>query len=149
LLDTSEKYYQSLHEKGLKKGNDLQLLANMLVMNGPFSTETVNKVILAKETFEHHRIKIQSMHYPALSIIALSNKTSEALALSLELSSMKAMRWYKNIAVILASIFVSQEYTDAPAGLTAAVAAMIQAQQAAVIAASAAAVSASSSSGGT
>ncbi|MBB6445391.1 DUF4003 family protein [Bacillus benzoevorans] len=148
LLESSEKYYITLNEKGFNKGNDLQLLANMLVMNGSFTTDIVNKVIYAKETFEHNRIKIKVMQYPAIGLIALSNKTNEALSLSRELSSMNAFRWYKNMAVTIAAIFVSQEYTDAPAGLTAAIEAMIQAQQAAVIAATAAAVSASSSSSG-
>lgn len=148
LLETCEKYYKALHEKGFTKGNDLQFLANMLVMNGPFSIDIVNKVLYTKEAFEHNRIKIRSMQYPAIGIIALSNKTNEALSLTRELLSLKAMRWYKNMVVTIASIFVSQEFTDAAAGLTAEVEAMIQAQQAAVIATTVAAVSASSSSSG-
>lgn len=148
LLANCEKYYVALHEKGLYRGNDLQLLGNMLVMNGAFSMDTVNKVIRTKEAFEHSRIKIQSIHYSSLGIIALSNKMNEALSLTHELVSMKELKWHKNMAVIIASIFVSQDYSDTVAGLTSAVEVMIQAQQSAVIAATAASIAASSSSSG-
>ena len=50
------------------------------------------------------------------------------------------------MAITIASLFVSQDYADAPAGLTAAVEAMIQAQQAAMIVATTAAISSSAAS---
>ena len=148
LVETSERYYTVLNQKGFYKGNDLQLLANMLVMNGSYSQELSRKVIEAKEAFEKNHYKIKSMHYPALGIIALSNQTNEAISLVQNLTSLKTFRWYKDMAITVASIFVSQDYADASAGLTAAVEAMIQAQQAAIIIATTAAISSSSSSSG-
>ena len=148
LVETSEKYYLALNEKGFYKGNDLQLLANMLVMNGPFSQELTRKVIDAKEAFEKNHYKIKSMHYPALGIIALSNQTNEAVSLVQDLTSLKTFKWYKDMAITVASIFVSQDNADASTGLTAALEAMIQAQQAAIIIATTAAISSSSSSSG-
>jgi len=148
LVEISEKYYTTLNGKGFYKGNDLQLLANMLVMNGAFSQDLSRKVIEAKEAFEKNHYKIKSMHYPALSIIALSNQTNQAISLVQELTSLKTFKWYKDMAIIVASIFVSQDYADASAGLTAAVEAMIQAQQAAIIVATTAAISSSSTSSG-
>lgn len=146
LVETSEKYYQALNEKGFYKGNELQFLANMLVMNGSFSRETLKKVIDTKDAFEKNRNKIKSIHYPAVGIIALSDNTKDAISLVHELTSLKELKWYKNIAVTIASIFVSQEYADASAGLTAAVEAMIQAQQTAILASTAAIAASSSSS---
>ncbi len=148
LVETSERYYTVLNQKGFYKGNDLQLLANMLVMNGSYSQELSRKVIEAKEAFEKNHYKIKSMHYPPLGIIALSNQTNEAISLVQNLTSLKTFRWYKDIAITVASIFVSQDYADTSAGLTAAVEAMIQAQQAAIIVATTAAISSSSSSSG-
>jgi Protein of unknown function (DUF4003) len=147
LVETSERYYTTLNGKGFYKGNDLQLLANMLVMNGAYSQDLARKVIEAKEAFEKSHYKIKSMHYPALSIISLSNQTNKAISLVQELTSLKTFRWYKDMAIIVASIFISQDYADASAGLTAAVEAMIQAQQAAIIVATTAAISSSSYSG--
>ena len=147
-METSERYYTVLNQKGFYKGNDLQLLANMLVMNGSYSQELSRKVIEAKEAFEKNHYKIKSMHYPPLGIIALSNQTNEAISLVQNLTSLKTFRWYKDMAITVASIFVSQDYADTSAGLTAAVEAMIQAQQAAIIVATTAAISSSSSSSG-
>lgn len=144
LVETSENYYLALKEKGFHKGNDLQLLANMLVMNGPFSQELMRKVIDAKEAFEKKHYKIKSMHYPSIGIIALSNQTNEAVSLVQELTSLKTFKWYKDMAITVASILLSQDHVDASAGLTAAIEAMIQAQQAAVLVATVAAVSSSS-----
>lgn len=146
LVETAEKYYTSFNEKGFYKGNDLQLLANMLVMNGPYSDDLSRKVIEAKEAFEQNRYKVKGVHYPSLGIIALSGQTDKAVSLVQELTALKTFRWYKDLALTIAAIFVSQDYADATAGLTAAVEAMIQAQQAAMIAATTAAISASSSS---
>ena len=148
LVETSEKYYLALNEKGFYKGNDLQLLANMLVMNGAFSQELTRKVIDAKEAFEKNHYKIKSMHYPSLGIIALSNQTNEAVSLVQDLTSLKTFKWYKDMAITVASIFVSQDHADASTGLTAAIEAMIQAQQAAIIIATTAAISSSSYSSG-
>ncbi len=144
LVETSEKYYLTLNEKGFHKGNDLQLLANMLVMNGSFSQEVTRKVNDAKDAFEKSHYKIKSMHYPAIGIIALSNQTNEAVSLVQDLTSLKTFKWYKDMAITVASILLSQDHADASAGLTAAIEAMIQAQQAAVMVATVAAVSASS-----
>lgn len=144
LVETAEKYYLALNEKGFDKGNDLQLIANMLVMNGTFSQELTRKVMDAKEAFEKNHYKIKSMHYPAIGIIALSNQTNEAVSLIQDLTSLKTFKWYKDMALTVASILLSQDYADASAGLTAAIEAMIQAQQAAVLVATVATVSSSS-----
>ena len=117
-------------------------------MNGPFSQELARKVIDTKEAFEKNHYKIKSMHYPALGIIALSNQTNEAVSLVQDLTSLKTFKWYKDMAITIASIFVSQDNADASTGLTAALEAMIQAQQAAIIIATTAAISSSSSSSG-
>lgn len=97
LVETSENYYLALKEKGFHKGNDLQLLANMLVLNGPFSQELIRKVIDAKEAFEKNHYKIKSMHYPSIGIIALSNQTNEAVSLVQDLTSLKTFKWYKDM----------------------------------------------------
>ena len=145
LVETSEKYYIELSENGFYKGNDLQLLANMLVMNGAFSQDVTRKVIETKKAFEQNHYKPKSMHYPSLGMIVLSKQTKEAISLVQELTALKTFKWYKDMALTIAAIFVSQNYVDASAGLTAAVEAMIQAQQAAMIAATAAAISSTSS----
>ncbi len=146
LVETSEKYYTALNNKDFYKGNDLQLLTNMLVMNGTFSQELTRKVIEAKGAFEKSHYKIKSMHYPSLGIIALSGQTNKAVSLVQDLIQLKTLSWYKIMALPIASIFVSQEYADASAGLTAAVEAMIQAQQAAIVAATTASIASSSAS---
>ena len=146
LVDRAEKYYNALNGKGLSKGNDLQLLANMLVMNGDYSQELTRNVIKAKEAFQKNHYKVKKIHYPSLGIIALSNQTNEAVKLVQDLTAMKMFKWYKDMALTIASLFLSQGYADAPAGITAAVEALIQAQQAAMIAATTAAISASAAS---
>lgn len=148
LIEASEQYYRALNENGLYKGNDLQFLANMLVMNGKFNKDIVSQVILAKDELRRSGLKVKQMHYPSLAVIALSGKINETVAYSQNLVEMKLFRWYKEMAITAAAIFVSQEYIDASPGLTAAIQAMIQAQQASAAAVTgAAAASASSSSG--
>ncbi|WP_428910037.1 DUF4003 family protein [Niallia sp. Krafla_26] len=146
LVETAEKYYTAFDERGFYKGNDLQLLANMLVMNGTYSQELTRKVIKAKESFEQSRYKVKGMHYPSLGIIALSDQTNKAVSLVQELTALKTFRWYKDMALTISSLFVSQDYADASAGITAAMEAMIQAQQVAMIAATSAAVASSTGS---
>ena len=86
------------------------------------------------------------MYYPALGIMALSGNTELCVQTALELKRSPALKWSKDMAVTLASIFVSQEIVESSAGLTAAVQAMIQAQQAVIAASTASAVAALSSS---
>ena len=102
----------------------------------------------AKEAFEKIHYKVKKVHYPSLGIIALSDGTNEAVKLVQNLTAMKMFKWYKEMALTIASLFVSQDYADAPASLTAVVEAMIQAQQAAMIASTTAAISASASESG-
>ena len=148
LIEASEQYYRALNENGFYKGNDLQFLANMLVMNGKFNRDTVSNVILAKDELRRSGLKVKQMHYPSLGVIALSGKIKEAVAYSLDSVEMKLFRWYKEMAITVAAIFVSQEYIDASPGLTAAIQAMIQAQQASAAAVTAAAAASTSSSSG-
>ena len=104
LVERAEKYYNALNEKGLSKGNDLQLLANMLVMNGDYSQELTRNVMKAKEAFEKNHYKVKKIHYPSLGIIALSNGTNEAVKLVQDLTAMKMFKWYKDMALTIASI---------------------------------------------
>jgi len=147
LIAASEQYYQALNQNGFYKGNDLQFLANMLVMGGGFNKELVSEVIYARDELSRSGLKAKQMHYPSLGVIALSGRIKEAAAYSLELRDMKIFKWYKEMAITTAAIFVSQEVIDAAPGLTAAIQAMIQAQQASAAAVTAGAVAASSSSG--
>ncbi|WP_050179937.1 DUF4003 family protein [Domibacillus robiginosus] len=147
LADASENYYHFFNKNGFWKGNDLQFLANMLVMNGLFEERTAHAVLEVKQELEQNGIKVRSMHYPALGIMALSGNKEMCVQFVHELRSSPSLKWYKDIAVTLAAIFVSQTVIEASAGLTAAVQAMIQAQQAVIAASTASAVAASSSSG--
>lgn len=147
LIAASEQYYVTLNQNGFYKGNDLQFLANMLVMDGGFNKGLVSEVIFAKDELSRSGLKVKQMHYPSLSVLALSGKIKEAIAYGLELREQKALKWYKDMAIAAAAVFVSQEFIDASPGLTAAIQAMIQAQQATAAAATAGAVAASSSSG--
>ncbi|MFE8698481.1 DUF4003 family protein [Cytobacillus sp. FJAT-53684] len=146
LIEISERYYRGLNENGLWKGNDLQFLANMLVMSGDFQHDLVNNVLYTKDELTRQGLKVKAMHYPALGVIALTGKIKEATALAAQLAEMKVFKWYKDMAIIIAATFVSQEYIDTSAGLTTAIQAMIQAQQASA-AATTAAIAAASSSG--
>ncbi|WP_046174369.1 DUF4003 family protein [Domibacillus indicus] len=147
LVDASESYYRFLNENGFWKGNDLQFLANMLVMNGLYEENTAQAVLNAKREFESSGLKIKGMHYPALGIAALSGNIKECVGAAIELRNSPVLKWSKDMAVTLASIFASQAMIESSAGLTAAVQAMIQAQQAVMAASTAGAVTASSSSG--
>lgn len=146
LVDAAEMYYRFLNEKGFWKGNDLQFLANMLVMDGLFHKASAEAVLHAKSELDIHGLKGKAMHYPAIGIIALSGKIEETVQIAQELIDMKVFKWSKEMAIIVAAIFASQAYIDSSAGLTTAVQAMIQAQQAAIAAATAGAIAASSSS---
>jgi len=147
LVKISEQYYNALNDHGFYKGNDLQFLANMLVMHGEYSNELLDHVLQTRDELKRSGLKVKQMHYAALGVIALSGKIKDAAAYALDLSELKVFKWYKDMAIIAASVFVSQEYIDdAPAGLSAAIQAMIQAQQAAMAGGVAAAAAASSSS---
>ncbi|MED3552497.1 DUF4003 family protein [Cytobacillus praedii] len=145
LIEISERYYRGLNDKGLWKGNNLQFLANMLVMCGDFQHELVRDVIYAKEELIRRGLKVKDIHYPALGVIALTGRVKEAASLAVKLSEMKEFKWYKEMAITGAATFVSQDYIDASAELTTAIHAMIQAQQASAAAATAAAAAAASS----
>ncbi|WP_046178195.1 DUF4003 family protein [Domibacillus tundrae] len=146
LVDTSEHYYRFLNENGFWKGNDLQFLANMLVMNGMYKEEIAQAVLKVKDGLEKNGLKIKGMHYPSLGIIALSGNIEEHVQTALELKESSALKWSKDMAITLASIFASQAMIESSASLTAAVQAMIQAQQAVIAASTASLVAASSSS---
>lgn len=145
LIEISERYYRGLNEKGLWKGNNLQFLANMLVMCGDFQHDLVRDVIYTKEELIRRGLKVKEIHYPALGVIALTGKIKEAAGFAVKLAEMKEFKWYKEMAITVAATFVSQEYIDASAGLTAAIHAMIQAQQASAAAATAAVTAAATS----
>ncbi|QED46259.1 DUF4003 family protein [Cytobacillus dafuensis] len=148
LVHISEQYYKTLSENGFYKGNDLQFMANMLVMNGAFRKETVSNVIYAMDELSRSGLKVKQMHYSSLCVIALSGKLKEAISYALELRDMKEFKWHKDMAIVAAAVFVSQEYVDASTGLTAAIQALIQAQHASVAAASAAAAASAGGSSG-
>lgn len=148
LLEISEQYYQALNKNGFYKGNDLQFLANMLVMKGSFNQELVHTVITATDELRRNGIKVKQMHYPSLGVIALAGNIQEVVSYTIELRELKAFKWYKDMAIIAAAVFMSQEYIDASPGLTAAMQLMIQAQQAAIAASAAAAGAAAASSSG-
>jgi hypothetical protein len=67
--------------------------------------------------------------------------------IALELRGSSTLKWSKDMAITLASIFASQAIIESSSSLTAAVQAMIQAQQAVIAASTASAVASSSSSG--
>lgn len=145
LLEVSEQYYQMLNENGFYKGNDLQFLANMLVMNGAFNKKLASNVIYAKDELNRNGLKVKQIHYPSIGVISLSGKINEAVTCSLELKDMKLFKWYKDMAIVAATYFVSQQYVDASSSITVAMQAIIQAQQAASAAAISAAAAASAS----
>ncbi len=147
LVSASEEYYRFLSQNGFRKGNDLQFLANMLVMNGMFQKKTARLVLSAKQELENNGLKTKATHYPALGVIALSGKPKESAEIALKLKASPVLNWSKDMAIVLASIFTSQTIIDSSAGLTATLQAMVQAQQAVVAASAAGAVSAASSSG--
>lgn len=147
LVDASEAYYRFFNNHGFWKGNDLQFLANMLAANGLYNEKTAEAVLNVKQEFEKNGLKIKGMHYPAVGMMALSDNIEECVQTALALRHSPALKWSKEMAVTLASIFASQAMIESAAGLTAAVQAMIQSQQAVMAASTASAVAASSSTG--
>lgn len=146
LAGASERYYHFFHKHGFWRGNDLQFLANMLVATGLFQESTTDAVLQMKRKLEQNGIKVKSMHYPALGIMALSGRAETCVPAVHELKNSSALKWNKDMAVILAAVFVSQEMIQSSA-LTASVQAMIQSQQAVIAASTAGAIAASSISG--
>ncbi|OLN23989.1 hypothetical protein BTO30_00785 [Domibacillus antri] len=146
LVDSSERYYRLLNDHGFWKGNDLQFLANMLVMDGLFQKQPAESVLQAKSELEGRGLRVKSMHYPALGVIALSGKIEEAAKMAKELKDTQQLKWSKDMAITISAIFAPQAYIDSSAGLTASVQAMVQAQQAAIAATAAGVFAASSSS---
>ena len=147
LVDASEQYYRFFNKNGFWKGNDLQFLANMLVMNGLYDERLAEAVLQVRQELETNGLKVKGMHYPSLGIIALSGNKEEYAQTARELRNSPAIKWSKDMAIILAAIFASQAMIESSAGLTAAVQAMIQAQQAIIAASTASTVASSSSSG--
>ncbi|WNS81355.1 DUF4003 family protein [Domibacillus sp. DTU_2020_1001157_1_SI_ALB_TIR_016] len=147
LAGASELYYHFFHKHGFWRGNDLQFLANILVANGLFQESTADAILQMKRKLEQSGIKVKSMHYPALGMMTLSGRAETCVPAVHELKKSPALKWNKDMAVILAAVFVSQEMIQSSAGLTAAVQAMIQSQQAVIAASTAGAIAASSISG--
>ncbi|CQR45819.1 hypothetical protein BN1058_00057 [Paraliobacillus sp. PM-2] len=154
LINRTESLYESLSNKGFKKGNDLQFLTHILTLHPSISEDTlVNRSTKQLVAFKKNGVKIKKMHYPEIGMLALLEDTSGFIerikVVTEQLNDLKGFKWTKDFNLIFAINFVMSEVIEdktlLEAGLHTVMEAIMQAQQAAMIAAVAGASAATSS----
>lgn len=100
-------YYNELAHKGLKKGNYLLWLAQLLtIKHTDYDARLVDAVLHVIEELRSKGIKKQEKHYVIYGTLALAEMTTEQLDviidLAKQLGALKPFKWYKDDAFFAA-----------------------------------------------
>ncbi|WP_051359453.1 DUF4003 family protein [Paucisalibacillus globulus] len=156
IISRIEVFYEELSRNGLRKGNDLQFLSHILALGKGIDNKVLmNRAIDIIDSFKHTPLKMKSMYYPIMGMLALlpakEFSVDSIVSIYEELNKQKEFKWHKDMNfMVSASMFVNEKMGNnqlAEASLSTIVEAVLQAQQAVMIA-TIAAVSASSANSG-
>lgn len=153
-LDRIEKIYEDLHLEGLKKGNNLQSLANIASLSKEEDHIITQKVMDAINYCKDQGFKINPTMYPGIGLMAIVSEYPEymqhVIDASKEIKELKKFKWLdKNLIFMFAVNLVSEDIknelsskTVSETMLSITVEQLVMAQTAVVVAAIAASSSA-------
>lgn len=149
--DAMRAYYDGLHAKGFKTGNELQWMSQVMTyMDIEYEPRRVDRAAELFDTFRQS-LKAKPVHYPMIGFLAVfgvqDEKIEEIIILTEQLELSKRFKWNREMALSVAIGHVTHQLTESAQQMSVSLAASIemilQAQQA-VMAATVAAVVASS-----
>ena len=113
-LECRESLYNGLCGRGLKKGNDLQSLANILSLSGDTEADIMDRVIRFIDKSKVKGFKINQTMYSGLGLIALVENDDKHLEhvieVTLKLKKMKKFKWVdKTLLFMFAVAIVSED----------------------------------------
>ncbi|WP_171038080.1 DUF4003 family protein [Aquibacillus sediminis] len=157
LIERMEYFYHQLHDKGLRKGNDLQFLSHILSLD----TSNNSQVLMDRcqqmiDAFRMQGEKIKPKFYPEVGMLSLVNPSDDVirdiLQVKDQLDQEKKLKWHKDMNFRMAVNFVISTHTEdsqlLETGMATTIETILQAQQAALIATMAGTTAAASSSSG-
>jgi hypothetical protein len=160
IINSMDKSFNMLHEKGLSKSGGLQFLSHIFTLDPEPVEEKVDRCIKILEYFKEHKIKIYSPHYSLIGLITLTGSDiqlvmDEALETFNYMKKDKGFKWLDSNTKLLISISLScNKYFDdkiqstslLDTGVSLSMQAIIAAQTAAMIGVAAAASAAAAAS---
>jgi hypothetical protein len=113
-IDRVEAIYSGLHDKGLKKGNQLQSLSNILSLSNDEEYVLIDRVIELIERCHKNGFKVNSIMYPGIGLIALvendQKNMSNVIEVTRELKKTKKFKWLeKNLLFMFAVTIVAED----------------------------------------
>jgi len=113
-MDRVESMYEGLHNRGLKKGNDLQSLANILSLTEDNESDIIERVLEFMEISKTKGLKINTTMYSGLGLIALVENDHKHLEhvieVTNELKKTKKYKWLdKKLLFMFAVAIISEE----------------------------------------
>lgn len=113
-MDRVERIYDGLHEHGLKKGNDLQSLANILSLTEESESDIIDRVLEFIKISKSKGLKINTSMYSGLGLIALVENDHKHLEhvieVTNELKKTKKFKWLdKKLLFMFAVAIISEE----------------------------------------
>lgn len=118
-----ESIYQSLNLAGLKSGNALQSLANILSLADDEDYILVEKTMALIQICKDDRFKVNQTMYPGIGLLALvdneANYMEQAIELTRELKKMKMYKWLdKNLLFMFAVTLIGEDIKHDLSGKT-------------------------------
>jgi len=113
-VERVESLYNGLNERGLKKGNDLQSLSNILSLSDDSELMILDRVILFMEKSKDNGLKINTSMYSGLGLIALVEDDykhlEHVIEVTNELKKTKKFKWLdKQLLFMFAVAIVSED----------------------------------------
>jgi hypothetical protein len=113
-MERIERVYNGLNERGLKKGNDLQSLSNILCLTDDIETDIIDRVILFMEKSKKNGLRINTSMYTGLGLIALveddHKHLEHVIEVTNELKKTKKFKWIdKQLLFMFAVAIVSED----------------------------------------
>lgn len=116
-MERIESLYNGLHDHGLKKGNDLQSLANILSLSDEDETVLIERVIEFMDKSKANGLKINQTMYSGLGLLALveddHKHLEHAIEVTNELKKTKKYKWLdKKLLFMFAVAIISEDMKE-------------------------------------
>lgn len=113
-MERIESIYDALNQNGLKKGNNLQSLANIIALSEEEERTIVDKVIDIADYCKKEGFRVNQTMYPGIGLMALVSEKAEymqqVIDATKELKSIKKYKWLdKNLLFMFAVNLVSED----------------------------------------
>ncbi|ERJ13549.1 DUF4003 family protein [Haloplasma contractile] len=117
IINDSEYFYNTLSNHQFEKGNDLQFLAHILMLNDRLDNDMIIANCLSTyERMTKKEIKIKRIYYPIIGLLSTINDVDqlldEIILLQTELDFVKKYKYNKDLNFIIAVLLIVRDYID-------------------------------------